>query len=82
MDFQCLFRPCKVPTPRVARHLSSGYLSRKRNPPPGNMMIWHSLTRLMDIHRDCCITVKFVGNRKLAVHFLAGRLIGTISSAE
>ena len=27
-----------------------GYLARAKDPPPGNMVIWRGLTRLMDIH--------------------------------
>jgi len=26
-----------------------GYLARKRDPPPGNMVVWRGLTRLHDI---------------------------------
>jgi hypothetical protein len=52
--------------PRLAAYLLQiamlgGYLARKNNPPPGNMVVWRGMTRLHDIsfgisigsHRRC-----------------------------
>jgi hypothetical protein len=59
------------PTPRIQRRtlasyllqiaMLGGYLARKHDPPPGNMVVWRGLTRLNDIafgiaigtHRQC-----------------------------
>jgi hypothetical protein len=39
-----------------------GYLSRTRDLPPGNMVLWRGFTRLMDIHMGFCLGAKLVGN--------------------
>jgi hypothetical protein len=39
-----------------------GYLARVRDPPPGNMVIWRGLTRLMDIHLGFELSRRIVGN--------------------
>lgn len=39
-----------------------GYLSRKHDPPPGNMVLWRGFTRLMDIQIGYGITASLVGN--------------------
>jgi hypothetical protein len=36
-------------TPVVVAKLA-GYLARAKDPPPGNVVVWRGLTRLMDIH--------------------------------
>src|SRR5262249_1875277 len=43
------------PRPTVSHYLVAvakpgGYLARVRDPPPGNMVVWRGMTRLMDIH--------------------------------
>lgn len=45
----------RTPSKNVAHHLLEiaklgGYLARKRDGPPGNMVIWRGITRLTDIH--------------------------------
>ena len=54
-------------TPAVSHYLVAvarlgGYLARVRDPPPGNMVIWRGLTRLMDIHLGFELSRRFVGN--------------------
>jgi len=44
---------------RLAR--LGGYLDRKRDPPPGNMVLWRGITRLTDIHLGFNLA-KIVGN--------------------
>ena len=39
-----------------------GYLARAKDPPPGNMVIWRGLTRLMDIHLGFELHNRVVGN--------------------
>jgi hypothetical protein len=39
-----------------------GYLARAKDPPPGNMVIWRGLTRLMDIHLGFESRGRVVGN--------------------
>ena len=39
-----------------------GYLARAKDPPPGNMVIWRGLTRLMDIHLGFELRGQVVGN--------------------
>ena len=39
-----------------------GYLARAKDPPPGNMVIWRGLTRLMDIHLGFELSGRVVGN--------------------
>lgn len=39
-----------------------GYLARTKDPPPGNMVIWRGLTRLMDIHLGFELSARVVGN--------------------
>jgi hypothetical protein len=54
-------------TPTVSHYLLAvaklgGYLARVRDPPPGNMVIWRGLTRLMDIHLGFELSRRIVGN--------------------
>ncbi len=39
-----------------------GYLARAKDPPPGNMVIWRGLTRLMDIQLGFELSGRIVGN--------------------
>jgi hypothetical protein len=39
-----------------------GYLARAKDPPPGNMVIWRGLTRLIDIHLGFELSRGIVGN--------------------
>lgn len=39
-----------------------GYLARAKDPPPGNMVVWRGLTRLMDIHLGFELSRGVVGN--------------------
>jgi hypothetical protein len=39
-----------------------GYLARAKDPPPGNMVIWRGLTRLMDIWLGSELSKRIVGN--------------------
>jgi hypothetical protein len=39
-----------------------GYLARAKDPPPGNIMTWRGLTRLMDIHLGFELSSRVVGN--------------------
>ena len=39
-----------------------GYLDRKNDPPPGNMVLWRGMSRLTDIHLGATIGAKLVGN--------------------
>jgi hypothetical protein len=39
-----------------------GYLARAKDPPPGNMVIWRGLTRLMDIQIGFALSDGIVGN--------------------
>jgi len=39
-----------------------GYLARNTDPPPGNMVIWRGLSRLVDIELGVMIGARFVGN--------------------
>lgn len=39
-----------------------GYLARSKDPPPGNMVIWRGLTRLMDIHLGFELSRRVMGN--------------------
>jgi hypothetical protein len=39
-----------------------GYLGRRRDPPPGNMVLWRGLSRLTDIHLGVELGTKLVGN--------------------
>jgi hypothetical protein len=39
-----------------------GYLARAKDPPPGNMVLWRGLTRLMDIHLGFELKDRVVGN--------------------
>lgn len=38
-----------------------GYLARSKDPPPGNMVVWRGLTRLMDIHLGFELSRRIVG---------------------
>jgi Transposase Tn5 dimerisation domain len=53
--------------PTVAHYLVAiarlgGYLARAKDPPPGNMVLWRGLTRLMDIHLGFELRGRVVGN--------------------
>jgi hypothetical protein len=39
-----------------------GYLARTNDPPPGNMVMWRGLSRLMDIELGAIVGAKLVGN--------------------
>lgn len=39
-----------------------GYLARAHDPPPGNMVIWRGLSRMMDIELGVIVGAGFVGN--------------------
>lgn len=39
-----------------------GYLARAKDPPPGNMVMWRGLTRLMDIQLGFELSVRVMGN--------------------
>jgi hypothetical protein len=39
-----------------------GYLARTKDPPPGNMVVWRGLIRLMDIHLGFELSRGVVGN--------------------
>lgn len=45
---------------RLAR--LGGYLNRKRDAPPGNMVLWRGMVRLTDIHLGYCLARGDVGN--------------------
>jgi hypothetical protein len=52
--------------PVVSRYLVAvaklgGYLARSKDPPPGNLVIWRGLTRLMDIHLGFELSRRVVG---------------------
>ena len=54
-------------TPSVSHYLLEiaklgGYLARAKDPPPGNMVIWRGLSRLMDIHLGFELSRRVVGN--------------------
>jgi hypothetical protein len=53
--------------PTVSRYLVAiaklgGYLARAKDPPPGNMVVWRGLTRLMDIQLGFELSRRLVGN--------------------
>jgi Transposase DNA-binding len=53
--------------PTVAHYLVAvarlgGYLARTKDPPPGNMVVWRGMTRLMDIHLGFELSRRVVGN--------------------
>jgi hypothetical protein len=59
--------PSPPPEPTVSHYLvaiakRSGYLARTKDPPPGNMVIWRGLTRLMDIHLGFELSHRVVGS--------------------
>jgi len=39
-----------------------GYLARAHDPPPGNMVMWRGMTRLLDIRFGAMIGAALVGN--------------------
>jgi len=39
-----------------------GYLARGKDPPPGNMVVWRGLIRIMDIHLGFELIRGVVGN--------------------
>ena len=55
------------PRPTVSHYLVAvaklgGYLARSKDSPPGNMVIWRGMTRLMDIHLGFELSRRVVGN--------------------
>jgi hypothetical protein len=46
----------------VAIAKPGGYLARAKDPPPGNMVMWRGLTRLMDIQLGFALSRRDVGN--------------------
>jgi hypothetical protein len=63
--------PAAVTSHHVNKNLSwyltkiarmGGYLARKNDPPPGNMVMWRGITRLTDIEFGFLLGAKFVGN--------------------
>ena len=46
----------------VAIAKPGGYLARAKDPPPGNMVVWRGLIRLMDIHLGFELSRGVVGN--------------------
>jgi hypothetical protein len=59
--------PSPPSRPTVSHYLVTlaklgGYLARAKDPPPGNMVIWRGLTRLMDIHLGLDLRGRVVGN--------------------
>ena len=59
--------PRSATNPGVCHYLVAiaklgGYLARAKDPPPGNMVIWRGLTRLMDIQLGFELSGRFVGN--------------------
>lgn len=59
--------PERSPPQNVAHYLLAvaqlgGYLNRKNDGPPGNMVMWRGLSRLTDIHRGVEISKGIVGN--------------------
>jgi hypothetical protein len=55
------------PRPTVSHYLAAvaklgGYLARSKDPPPGNMVVWRGITRLMDIHLGFELSRRVVGN--------------------
>lgn len=53
--------------PSLSRYLTKlaqlgGYLARNTDPPPGNMVIWRGLSRLVDIELGVMIGAQLVGN--------------------
>lgn len=60
-------KPPPTPTQSVLHYLHAtarlgGYLSRARDQPPGNKVIWRGFIRLMDIHLGFCLGARLVGN--------------------
>ena len=56
-----------APNPTVSHYLVAvaklgGYLARTKDPPPGNMVVWRGLIRLMDIHLGFELSRGVVGN--------------------
>ena len=47
---------------RVAVARRGGYLARWKDPPPGSMVVWRGLARLMDIHLGFELSRRIVGN--------------------
>jgi hypothetical protein len=39
-----------------------GYLARAKDPPPGNLVMWRGLTRLIDIQLGFILGTQLVGN--------------------
>jgi hypothetical protein len=57
----------EVTTEALSRYLIKlaqlgGYLARSSDPPPGNMVIWRGLSRLVDIELGAMIGAQLVGN--------------------
>jgi len=56
----------RQPAP-LSRYLTAvaqlgGYLARRSDPPPGNMVMWRGLSRLTDIELGFFLGAKLVGN--------------------
>jgi len=55
------------PTGKISYYLNAvarlgGYLDRKSDPPPGNMVLWRGFARLTDIHLGFALAARLVGN--------------------
>lgn len=60
-------QPPDTINPTVSHYLFAvarlgGYMSRTRDRPPGNMVLWRGFNRLIDVHLGYCIAKGFVGN--------------------
>ena len=60
-------KPPRTINPTVSHYLLAvarlgGYMSRARDKPPGNMVLWRGFNRLMDVHLGYCIAKGTVGN--------------------
>ena len=60
-------KPPGTINPTVSHYLLAiarlgGYMSRARDRPPGNMVLWRGFNRLMDVHLGYCIATGTVGN--------------------
>ncbi|KRR07021.1 hypothetical protein CQ12_40940 [Bradyrhizobium jicamae] len=51
-----------------------GYLGRTRDPPPGNIVVWHGLTKLQDVAFGITIGSMRCGQSKVGVHLCLKRL--------
>ena len=60
-------KPPRTINPTVSHYLLvvarlGGYLSRARDKPPGNMVLWRGFNRLIDVNFGYCIAKETVGN--------------------